>query len=223
LKAEFPNTQFILTTHDRVWLHYMRAEGLIARSQTFAGWTVDLGPRVWDDRDIWVDLASELDKGDVPKAAWLLRHYLEHTAAILADNLRGGVEFRGDAQYDLGDLLPPALTAWKKRLEDAEKAAEHWGRNEEREKVREMRAAAKRLIATTNAEQWVINPSVHFNEWANFQPSELRAVIAAFKDLLGTLRCTTCKAYLYVVPRKGPAEEIKCNCGFHSINLRRRA
>src|SRR5262249_40981955 len=45
LKNEFPDTQFILTTHDRVWLQYMKTEGLIVRSQLFGGWSVEMGPR----------------------------------------------------------------------------------------------------------------------------------------------------------------------------------
>ena len=106
LKTEFPNTQFILTTHDRIWLQYMKTEQLIARSQSFGGWTVDAGPRVWDDDDIWVEIQNELDKNDVAKAAALLRRYLEYTATILADKLRARVEFSGDARYDLSDLLP---------------------------------------------------------------------------------------------------------------------
>lgn len=87
LKSEFPNTQFILTTHDRVWLQYMKTEGLIVRSQSFGGWTVDLGPRVWDDHDIWAEIQNELDKDDIAKAAWLLQRYLEYTANILANHI----------------------------------------------------------------------------------------------------------------------------------------
>ena len=29
LKREFPNTQFIITTHDPIWLRHMRTQGLI--------------------------------------------------------------------------------------------------------------------------------------------------------------------------------------------------
>ncbi|EQD66718.1 SMC domain protein, partial [mine drainage metagenome] len=88
LKTEFPTTQFILTTHDRVWLQYMKTERLIGRSQSFGGWTVDAGPLVWDDHDVWTEIQNELDRDDVAKAAWLLRRYLEYSATILADNLR---------------------------------------------------------------------------------------------------------------------------------------
>lgn len=222
LKSEFPKTQFILTTHDRVWLQYLKTEGLIARSVSFGGWTVDAGPRVWDDHDIWIEIQSELDKDDVAKAAWLLRRYLEYIATVLADNLRAQIEFRGNGQYDLGDLLPHVMKVWRKRLEDGEKAAAHWHRDGEKAILAEKRAKANDLIAKSNAEQWTINPAVHFNNWANFQRHEFQEVVNAFKALLENLRCEnpSCKSYLYVLPRKGKAEEIRCNCGATVINLK---
>lgn len=225
LKSEFPNTQFIITTHDKVWLQYMKTERLIVRSQSFGGWTIDAGPRVWDDHDIWTEIQRELDRDDVAKAAWLLRRYLEYTATILADNLRARVEFRGDGHYDLGDLLPHVLKEWRKRLEDGEKSATHWKRDGEKAALTAKRAKAKELIARTNAEQWAINPSVHFNEWANLQRDEFREVVGAFKELVENLRCENeaCKSYLYVLPRKGKAEEMRCNCGSTNINLKARA
>lgn len=222
LKSEFPKTQFILTTHDRVWLQYMKTEGLIARSQLFGGWTVDGGPRVWDDNDIWTEIQHELDKDDIVKAAALLRRYLEYTATILADNLRAPVEFRGDGHYDLGDLMPRVLKEWQKRLEDGEKAAHSWKRNDEKAALAGRRAQTKTLIARSRAEEWAINPSVHFNEWENFQAHEFKEVATAFKELLHDLRCANenCRSYLYVSPRKGPADAMRCNCGETSINLK---
>lgn len=222
LKSEFPKTQFILTTHDRVWLQYMKTEGLIVRSQSFGGWTIDSGPRVWDDHDIWTEIQNELDKDDVAKASWLLRHYLEYTGTILADNLRARVEFRGDGHYDLGDLLPHVLKEWRIKLEDGEKSAAYWKRDGEKKTLIAKRAKTKDLIAKTTAEQWAINPLVHFNEWANLQRHEFQAVVDAFKELLENLRCENqnCKSYLYILPRKGPPQEMRCNCGATNINLK---
>ena len=221
LKSDFPKTQFILITHDRVWLQYMKTEGLIVRSQLFGGWTVDGGPRVWDDNDIWIEIQNELDKNDVPRAAALLRRYLEYTATILADNLRAPVPFRGDGHYELGALLPPALKGWRKRLEDGEKSAQSWKRDKEKATLVTLRATAKALIAKTKTEEWAINPSVHFNEWENFQAHEFKEVVDAFKELLEHLRCANadCKSYLYVSPHQGPADALRCNCGETSINL----
>jgi len=225
LKKEFPNTQFILTTHDRVWLQYMRTENLISRSQSFGGWTVDSGPRVWDGHDIWTEIQDELAKDEVAQAAWLLRRYLEYTAVILADNLRTRIEFRGDGHYDLGDLMPRVLKRWRTLLEDGEKSAIKWKLDDERTALAAIRNTAKGLIAKTNAEQWAINPSVHFNEWADLQAHEFQEVVDAFKTLLDHLRCENpaCMSYFYVSPRKGQPEELRCNCGTAAINLKTRA
>jgi hypothetical protein len=58
LKTEFPHTQFIMTTHDPIWLRHMKTERLIGgRSAVqFRNWTVDLGPVQWDQRDVWTEI-----------------------------------------------------------------------------------------------------------------------------------------------------------------------
>lgn len=222
LKTRFPNTQFVLTTHDRVWLQYMKTEKLIAKSQLFGGWSVEFGPRIWDDQDIWTEIDQQLDKNDVPRAAWLLRRYLSYIATVLADNLRAQVEFRGDGHYDLGDLLPPVLKRWQDRLDKGIKAAAHWGNDEEKSILAEKRDKSNALIAATYVEQWTINPSVHFNEWENFESGEFAKVVAAYKLLLESMRCANekCGTLPYVVPRKGSSVQLRCDCQSININLK---
>lgn len=222
LKTKFPNTQFILTTHDRVWLQYMKTEGLIRRSQLFGGWSVELGPRIWDDQDIWTEIQQELDKNDIARAAWLLRRYLEYIATVLADNLRAPVEFRGDAHYDLGDLLQPVLNQWRSRLSKGIKAAEKWGHHTVQAEIEKKLTEAETLIKATSAEQWAINPSVHFNEWQNFSRPEFQAVVDAFKALLDHIRCPNpkCGTFPYLSPRKGSAEDLRCSCHTINVNLK---
>ena len=222
LKTEFPNTQFIVTTHDRVWLQYMKTENLISRSQLFGGWNVDSGPRVWNDNDIWTEIQNELENDEVPKAAQLLRRYLEYTATILADNLRANVEFRGDGQYDLSELLSLVLTEWKKKLLVGETSAVSWNRHEQQKALVAKRAQAKQLITNARVDDWAINKSVHFTEWANLQKHEFQDVANAFMELMEHLRCENqdCQSYLYCLPRKGKVEVMRCNCGSTNINLK---
>lgn len=222
LKTKFPNTQFVLTTHDRVWLQYMKTEGLIRKGQFFGGWHIDTGPRIWDDKDIWTEIQEALDKDDVPRAAALLRRYLEYISVVLADNLRAQVEYRGDASYDLGDLLPPTLNRWRNRLEKGIKSANHWGHGDAQAELEEKLAEAEILIAKSNAEQWAINKSVHFNEWENFAKTEFKEVAYAFKALLDHIRCQNekCGGYPYLTPRKGASEQLRCNCGAVNVNLK---
>lgn len=220
LKTQFPNTQFILTTHDKVWLQYMKTEGLIKKGQFFGGWNVDTGPRIWDDIDIWTEIDVSLDHDDVPRAAALLRRYLEYISTVLADNLRAQVEYRGDGNYDLGDLLPPVLNRWRNRLEKGIKSATSWGHDDEKAKLETMLADAKTLIQKSNGEQWPINKSVHFNEWENFTKAEFKEVATAFQELLEHIRCTNkkCGGFPYITPRKGKPAELRCNCGTVNVN-----
>jgi hypothetical protein len=65
LKTRFPKTQFILTTHDPVWLQFMRTENLIQGNISFGGWTVESGPQVWTEDDVWKQIDDKLAKSDV--------------------------------------------------------------------------------------------------------------------------------------------------------------
>lgn len=222
LKTKFPDTQFVLTTHDRVWLQYMKTEGLIKNGQFFGGWHIDTGPRIWDDKDIWGEINDALGRDNVPVAAGLLRRYLEYIAAVMADNLRAPVEYRSDANYDLGDLMPTVLNRWKDRLKKGIKAADKWGHDEVKTIIEAKLSEANALTEKINSEWWAINKSVHFNEWENFTKTEFQEVVEAFKAMLEHMRCSNerCGGYPYLTPRKGQSEQLRCNCGAISINLK---
>ena len=221
LVREFPNTQFILTTHDRVWLKFMHTEGLVKNSVTFSGWSVETGPKVWRSRDVWDEIEDALREDDVGTAAGKLRRYLEYIAGVLCDSLRADVRFKGDGQYGLGDLMPPAINRWRKKLLDAKRAAKSWSKDDE---VTTLSAWLDRLDDArqrTQAEQWAINPAIHYNQWANFQAHEFREVVRAFADLLETMQCAVCESFIELQPRNTQAELIRCNCGEIAINLKK--
>ncbi|MCL4780419.1 MAG: AAA family ATPase [Gammaproteobacteria bacterium] len=222
LKKRFPETQFILTTHDPFWLQYMRSDQLIAKSMTFAGWTVEGGPNVWRDVDVWDSLQEKLSKNDVSGAAAQLRWFLEHVATLVAGNLRASVEYRSSGQYDLGDLLQPVLLAFRKLLEDAKKAATSWGHDVT--SIVQLQDEFSKKVAESNAEQWAINKALHYNQWATLQPKELLSVVGSYRALLESIRCSNamCREYLYVSPTKGPKENLRCGCGATNFNLKKK-
>ena len=220
LVREFPSTQFILTTHDRVWLKFMHTEGLVKNSVTFSGWSVETGPKVWRRRDVWDEIEDALREDDIGTAAGKLRRYLEHIAGVLCDSLRAEVRFKGDGQYDLGDLMPPVINRWRKKLVDATKAAKSWSKDDD---VTTLSAWLVRLDDArqrTQAEQWAINPAIHYNQWASFQAHEFREVVRAFADLLETMQCAVCESFIELQPRTTQPELIRCNCGEIALNLK---
>ena len=222
LKHEFPNTQFILTTHDKIWLKFMQTEGLIINSRTFSGWTVDTGPRVWQEHDVWEEIENSLQKDEVENAAGTLRRYLEYIAYILADSLQAQVRFKGNGRYDLGDLMPATIKRWRQKISDAIQAAKSWNDHEEENRLCELMERIKDALERKESEQWVINPLVHYNEWANLQVDEFRPIVKAYSDILATMRCEKCRGYVELQTSNTTAETIRCGCGKFVVNLNKK-
>lgn len=225
LKREFPNTQFIMTTHDPIWLRHMKTEGLTGgRSAVqFRSWSVDHGPTRWDEGDVWTEITDYLNENDVRAAAALLRYYLEYTSAELCHRLRAPVEFRGDAQYQLGELLPAAIACMRRLHARAKEAANSWNQRELTEQLDARASKFTTRADTSKAEQWQVNAAVHYNSWDNLGKGDFEPVVKAFRDLLDGFTCSDCGEYLRVSPDRETPESVRCDCGKTSINLRRKS
>ena len=224
LKKEFPNTQFIMTTHDPIWLRHMRTEGLTgARSAVhFRRWSVNHGSTRWDERDVWTEIDDYLKQNDVRAAAALLRNYLEFASAELCHRLRAPVEFRGDAQYQLGELLPAAITRTRRLYARAKEAANSWNQREVTERLADRESQFGMLADASKAEQWQVNAAVHFNSWANMGKEDFEPVVKAFQGLLGGFTCSECNEYLRVSPERETPESLRCDCGKTNVNFRKK-
>ena len=222
LKEKFPKTQFILTTHDEVWLKHMKTAGLVQGdgAMQFRKWNVDHGPNEWNTKDVWQEIDDYLTKNDVRAAAALLRHYLEYLSADICYKWHAKVEFRGDGQYVLGDLLPQATSQLNSLYGDGIKAAGQWGKTDLEKKLSADRAAIKELISKSQAEQWQTNVSIHYNEWANLDKKDFEPVAASYKSLTEAFSCSDCKSILYLAYDKSVRDSLRCSCGSININLK---
>lgn len=221
LKTHFPDTQFVITTHDRVWAEQMRAAGLVKSktSLAFHSWTVDTGPLVESNEEIWQEIAAALAKGKVEVAAAALRHHLEYASRHLADDLGATPVFRADGNYELGEMLPGVLKQMGVLLGKAADAAQSWGNIEARDAAATRRKALSGSNAAITVENWAVNKAVHYNAWANFGRKDFEPVVVAFKQLLDSFRCGSCQSWLYASPR-GTAEMLRCQCSAISMNLK---
>jgi hypothetical protein len=221
LKESFPSTQFIFTTHDEIWLRHMKSEGLIKGRNFvhFRTWAVDLGPTEWDDRDVWTELENHLAKNDVRASAALLRHYLEYFAKEVCDRLRVNVEFRGDAQFVLSDLLPNATGTLSELLKKAKAVANSWNQRHVIERVQLLEGAFGEAKTKTNYEMWQVNAAVHFNEWADLKKEDFAPVVVAFRSFTKVFSCAECEEIYFVVPDRGRKEALRCGCGAVNLNL----
>jgi len=221
LKTHFPNTQFVITTHDRLWAEQMRSAGLVTAktSLAFHSWTVDTGPLVESNVEIWDEIAAALAKGKVEAAAAGLRHHLEYASRHLADHLGARPVFRADGNYELGELLPSVLSRMKELCGKAADAAQSWGNAAAKEAAATRKATLSGSSAASNVEQWAVNKAVHYNEWANFGKKDFEPVVAAFRELLECFRCKDCQSWFYVTP-KGIPESLRCACSGINMNLK---
>ena len=221
LKTAFPDTQFVITTHDRLWAEQMRSAGLVTSktSIAFHSWTIDTGPLVESNQAIWEEISGALEKGKVEAAAGALRRHLEYAARHLANELGATPQFRSDGNYELGELLPSVLSRMKDIYGKAAAAAQSWGKDSEKESVSQRKAALSASNGASSVEQWAVNKAVHHNAWANFGKKDFGPVVAAFKELLGLFTCSECDSWLYVSPRANP-ETLRCACNAVSLNLK---
>jgi recombinational DNA repair ATPase RecF len=220
LKTEFPDTQFIITTHDRLWAEQMKSAGLVTgkTSVAFHSWTIDSGPMVESNVEIWQEIDKALAKGKVEAAAAALRRHLEFVSTHLADQLGASLQFRADGSYELGDLLPAVLKRTKDLYGKAAESAQSWGNAAAKAVCSSRKDSLSTSNGATSVEQWAVNKALHYNEWANFGKKDFEPVVAAFKDLVEHFQCDACQSFLYVSPRGRP-DALRCPCNVVSLNL----
>jgi hypothetical protein len=223
LKTKFPDTQFVITTHDQVWARQLRTEGVVGSKSAvaFHTWTVETGPVLDEVSEVWDKIDADLAKNEVPTAAGRLRRHLEFVSAELADELGAKVSFRGDGGYDMGELLSAVIGRQGELLKSALKAAKSWDDKEQIGKVGALQTTRNEILTASNGEQWVINKAIHFNEWADLSKNDFKPVVKVFKQLLQLFRCdkTKCDSWLSLIPRNDPVD-LRCACGTFRLNLK---
>lgn len=222
LASEFNQHQFLITTHDRTWAQQLRQEGTVSPSNSieFFNWKFDLGPQVDHEVDLWNRIDGDLQRADVPSAAAKLRRGSEEFFSRTCDALAAEVPFKLSGRYELRDLIQGAMSRYTKIVKKAKQAAQSWGHNEMSEKLNEIDSIRSSIYNRTNAEQWAVNPNVHYNEWANFSPNDFVPVRDAFHDLFNLFQCSTCQSILRVLYEGPVAATLQCSCGRVSWNLK---
>ena len=221
LSTCFPERQFLITTHDRTWANQLKSECVVRSRETveFYSWNLDTGPRVSFEADMWERIEDDLQKNDIPGAAARLRRGSEEFFAEVCDALQARVEYRLDGRLELGHFLPAAVEQCGQLLRKAKKAAQSWGNEEWFERLRELDSTMGQVHQRTNAEQWAVNASVHYNKWAQFSLQDFRPVVEAFHDLCDLFLCSACGGMLRLAKTGTTEVSVRCPCGKVDWNL----
>lgn len=220
LKAHFPNTQFIITTHDRVWASQMKHHGLVTAKScaTFHSWRIDSGPICQDEIDVWDKISEQTAVGNVAEAAFMLRNHLEFVMSDLADGLRAQVPYRADSDYDLGDLYSAVVGKFGKLIGKARNAATSWNDEEAVAKLAELSERRSTALEMYEDDNWIVNKAIHYNEWASFDATEMSELVASASEVLSLFRCSECNGWIYLSGPKQP-DAIRCDCSSVFYNL----
>ena len=225
LREKFPNTQFVITTHDPIWASQLETERVIssrARAE-FLGWDVEAGPIFQASSEVWDRIEDDLAKNDVPGAAHKLRRHLEAQCKELANALGARMPFRSDANYDLGDLFSGVVGRQTELFKAASSAANSWNDQSEVDEIVRLREARTEALDEYSGEQWIINKAVHFNDWATFSVEDFRPVVSATRAFLKQFRCKNpeCGSWVHPVPLREP-EAFRCDCGEVDLKLKKK-
>lgn len=214
LGTAFPKRQFLITTHDRTWATQLKCEGVI-RSKSmieFFNWDIDTGPQVNTEVDFWQRIDKDLKENDLPAASAKLRRGSEEYYSMVCDSLQAPVRFKLDGRWELGDLLPAAISQYRKLIKLAKKSANSWNQKDQLEDLNETNSIASSIFERSNAEQWAVNANVHYNNWTNFTRQDFQPVVEAFQDLYNLFLCSDCGTIFYVTQSGTVLTSMRCHC-----------
>jgi recombinational DNA repair ATPase RecF len=215
LATSFPDRQFFITTHDKTWANQLKTESVVnsPRVHEFYNWNIDTGPRVNDAVEMWDRIEEDLQKNEVPAAAARLRRGLEQFFAEACDSLQAEVTFKLDGRWELGHFLPAAMRRLRSLTKQAKSAANSWANADRLDMLQDFDSTIGQIYARSNAEQWSVNPNVHYCSWTNFCDKDFRPVVEAFQDLCGLFVCGNCGTLKRVVTADTAPAGLACNCG----------
>lgn len=221
LSPGFPDRQFIVTTHDRIWWRQLRSAGVVSskNSVEFVSWSIENGPQLAQTSSHSVSSAREaISRGNVPQAAHALRRALEESFPEYCDSLGASVRYRADGANEAGEFLQAALSRLGTLLEKARRSAADWNRDQSGVHAFEER---RRIAnASFGTEQWLVNPTLHYNSWtANTSAADFEPVVAAYETLFALYTCKSCEGALSCVEVGKTPSVLKCPCGENNWNL----
>ena len=84
----------------------------------------------------------------------------------------------------------------------------------------EMQSAYNAASMVVQREEWSVNVTVHFNDWATMTAGDFKPVIDAYERFLAFFQCKACTGDLQILKHSGlELEDLRCSCGQTSFNL----
>jgi recombinational DNA repair ATPase RecF len=198
LFKEFPDNQFLITTHDNIWF-----EELYAAQQAFnmghkfqnikiIRWTREEGPVLDKYKSRWEDIEEKLNKGEKQEAGNAGRICLEWILDEMTINLIAPVPRKRESRFDVGNLYDPFKNKVKNLLPN-------------------YYSANVQIFQRLEANKIFGNLLSHHNpDFQNISIEEVRDLISSIKSLHDIFFCKNCWEFIRYFQ---DAKIIKCKKG----------
>lgn len=220
LAEQFPEKQFIITTHDLIWRKELEYHKIVEKKNIFhfRAWDYINGPYFSQGDDIWDTVKNELTAGKKNEAIGLLRYYMEETFSDICKKYKLKVPYSHDARWTLSETLQPAYIFYKEAFEATLKNARHYKKDDT--KYLHNYTEFRKSYTELKTEEWMLNPSVHFTIWAeNLSQNELRDLIQAVKNFCDRFYCQACGSIIEINANINyQSKSMSCSCGEYSAS-----
>lgn len=215
LAKSFKDRQILITTHDQIWANQLQKENVVSRRNMYklSNWTLKDGPRLNKLKDSWQQIRDLVSHDEVPAAAAMLRRFSEEYFSGVCESLQVKTVHKEDSGYDLGELLDPAINRYKELMQKAKVAANSRNKRDDLKNLSEIYKNSLEIIKQSKVEQWVVNPNIHYNNWANFTSNDFEPVVDSFENLFSIFKCIECKKIFHLSMNGFIEEAIRCDCG----------
>lgn len=222
LREEFTKLQFVITTHDRVWATQLRNDAVISKENSFefCEWSIDLGPSVFnEDSEKWEQIEELALSNKVSEASSTLRRSAEQFCADVCENLQGKVAYRSDNQRALSELSIAVIGKYKKLLKQNKNACQSWQDEAGFQMVTRLEEEFDLICNEKRMEEWAINPTTHFNEWASLSSNDFLPIINVFKRFYNVFKCPVCGSIIRLITYDNREVSLCCTCKHINLNL----
>jgi energy-coupling factor transporter ATP-binding protein EcfA2 len=215
MAKQFPNRQFIITTHDKDWAFQLRQAGIVKSKNMvrFYRWDLASGPLYDSTLDSWSRIDAYLADNDVPHAALELRRSSEQFLLSACAGLKASVPCKPLSDWDLGELLPAALERHRELLGRAKSAANKRNDSQMMAVLQQRDDTGRRVRNDFFGESPQVNRNIHYSVWHQASAQDFRGVVNAFRELWALFKCPDCESVLTLSTRQEGPDSIVCNCG----------
>lgn len=187
LAREFPDYQFVITTHDQLWAKELERIIPNVKLVPLRRWSLDQGADCWQSvLSDWEYYEEQARKGRPQDAIAGAGRNLEKFLHQMRGNLGLAVPAKPDDDYTIGDLYP-GFFRWvnKHPLERPDKP----------QFAQELRALEDELGEVWRLRNW---SGAHFNRWAETVTSnEALSFVGAIKRLVTAFECPVCRSLVF--------------------------